>query len=1611
MDKWPAFKVSVAFAIAFSMIVPAVGFVSVGMGDHHAVPGGSSPVLLGQLIGDELLIGEHVFAVHGDLDDRALYLDGEHMKLDGIVPWWVSGLEMDGSLHLVIGDAAYRTFLSHYIVSYDGGETWNTVESFWGFLKPHIAAIDDVVYLMFERSVDDDGCTFFKITDGRLEEVAENPNASYAEILDYRLTGEYAAYDLARKKEVFGRPAKTMDGEASRAPEKEWSYIYVCNGEASGIEALLEADANEMAAGGSSANHWSICLFDDDGAGTNEVRVMDEGGGGGYTSYTMAEVGLPAEPNLGDPSTFVIFLEWCFINYPGINVVWDSGGHGGGTGGAMYDETPVDVISLTEITTLADDLMTTLGRPINITSWDLCIMMIQEWLYGYKPITNYTVCSMDNIVGAGYNYQNLMNYLAAGVPTVEEMALEIASDYWTGESAYISTVNMDNWDYTFQPTFNNLCQELRHGSYISQINTAWTNAFYPGTAPNHDVWEWMNNINTGISNPPIQALALQARDEVWTANYPGGLSDVVLVEYGASANHHGLGDEQGTNSAWQIDIETMRDEMLSESGISNNVPTCTITSPTAGSDIPMDGVFTIQGTASDSDGSVSQVEVKINREWWQVATGTNSWSFSWDVTSDVAYYGIGHYKIMARSYDGTDYSNWECIDVNVIESYGSAGVIELDQDVYPVEDTMTVTVKDGDLVAPSITVHVDSTSEPSGESVDLFVTATPGRYEGTLTISATNSVGVLMVADGDTITATYDDADDGTGSPATATDTATVDGQVAPPSGLAVEWWGTVAGTAFDEDFSGGLGGWTIVDGGTGTGPAQTWTDANPGLRTANAPITTPFAIVDSDEHGTFDMDEELISPIIDMTGTLTATLEFDHYFYHLGPEFGDVDVRSSNTGGAWTNVAQYVTDSPNPDHANIDITTEAAGANDVQIRFHYYNANYEWYWMVDNILVTYVGGGTTEDNKLTWTLSPDDGGGQNDVVQYNIYRADNEFGPWDAGAYIDSVPAGTTEYVDPGRGEFDGTNWWYVVRAEDAVANEEQNTVAIPEIPTGNMAPSTPSNPVPADLAVGIGLNPTLFVDVSDPNGDLLDVSFYDASGPTLIGTDNNVPSGGTASINWNGLSADTTYNWYAVADDGEFTTQSPTWQFTTMDTTPPGPPSALTVEWWGSVSQTWIDEDFATAVPPSGWNIYTSGTTGTWSQQSTSNAGGTSPEARFYYGSDGLGTSILYAGPFDTTGLTSMDLQWQNMIDDYTSGAGVRLSIRTSTDATTWIEDGWYWDDTETPGDTTASLETLTVTTNVGSSSFYIGWAVTGNSYQLMYWYIDDVLLTSTGGGTTEDNWLNWTLSADDGAGANDVDHYNIYRANNVAGPWIPGAIIDTVPAGTDTYMDFGVGEPDGITWWYVVRAVDIWGNEELNSVAVPEPGGAPPNTCDIPITVAGTGWQFVSFPIDVAGSGVLAIFDDDAWNGEGANAVTWDVIYWYDPTDATDPWKSYNKNWGGAQDMPGTITNHMGFWIHITSNPGDGDGMLTVGDGADPSGETIMLDVGWNLVGFPSNAVGYQASDLPGWGATITKIGYYNDPSPYNIIETTLGTTPMSAGNAYWVYSTIVQPWNLV
>jgi len=96
-----------------------------------------------------------------------------------------------------------------------------------------------------------------------------------------------------------------------------------------------------------------------------------------------------------------------------------------------------------------------------------------------------------------------------------------------------------------------------------------------------------------------------------------------------------------------------------------------------------------------------------------------------------------------------------------------AGSIKLGQATYACSSTILITVRDANIGADTTTATIWSNTEPTPETVTLTATS-PGSstYQGTISADAGPPVagnGILSIANGDTITAQYIDADDGQG--------------------------------------------------------------------------------------------------------------------------------------------------------------------------------------------------------------------------------------------------------------------------------------------------------------------------------------------------------------------------------------------------------------------------------------------------------------------------------------------------------------------------------------------------------------------------------------------------------------------------------------------------------------------------------------------------------------------------------------------------------------------------------------------------------------------------------------------------------------------------------
>ena len=132
------------------------------------------------------------------------------------------------------------------------------------------------------------------------------------------------------------------------------------------------------------------------------------------------------------------------------------------------------------------------------------------------------------------------------------------------------------------------------------------------------------------------------------------------------------------------------------------------------------------------------------------------------------------------------------------------GYIRLDADAYACTDAISILLADSGLASGGTHSVTLASSGGDSETVILTETAPPvGVFTGTLSTApgdVTIEDGTLQLSHGESITATYQDDDDGTGNPATATDTAAAECQGPVISNVQIDVPGSTPTVSFQTD-------------------------------------------------------------------------------------------------------------------------------------------------------------------------------------------------------------------------------------------------------------------------------------------------------------------------------------------------------------------------------------------------------------------------------------------------------------------------------------------------------------------------------------------------------------------------------------------------------------------------------------------------------------------------------------------------------------------------------------------------------------------------------------------------------------------------------------------
>ncbi|MFO7618482.1 MAG: hypothetical protein R6W91_02320, partial [Thermoplasmata archaeon] len=556
---------------------------------------------------------------------------------------------------------------------------------------------------------------------------------------------------------------------------------------------------------------------------------------------------------------------------------------------------------------------------------------------------------------------------------------------------------------------------------------------------------------------------------------------------------------------------------------------------------------------------------------------------------------------------------------------------------------------------------------------------------------------------------------------------------------------------------------------------------------------------------------------------------------------------------------------------------------------------------------------------------------------------------------------------------------------------------------------PMTPSSPEPADKTEEVPLSKVFSIYYEDYENNAGTVRFYWKDNPTPFATVTSVASKSTASTGSIPLVSQNVYEWYVTAQDATGTTRGPAtgyWIFKAIDITEPMAVTGLGVA-----------HDGPTGFPVSEIRYL----------RSVASEGGTG----FYL----LGTENSHpAAPGNWGAGNSLSVYLGIRVFKRTEG-GTETEITTSLVATVsrtslgWGYQNGYWKSTEYALDPTDSIVIKVYGANTANptvvrASFstgplgaikldstmwtmrywtrYSGFVQGGSDW---YWGNDSYNNTLEGFTWTQPanpldhNTVSWTKSADDGAGADDVLAYKVYRSATI-GPWDDTTHVATLDPGTQEYIDFGKGQADNVTWWYVVRAMDISGNEEFNTNAEHEPGEVVvPDPYNISLSTHSAGqWAFISFPSGMTGP--IETLLNDATSGDGL--TTWSVAKAYD--NENKKWLTYRP--GSPATLTG-VDNTMGVWIKLDTHTGDKK--LTLYEyAATPASTEIPLYAGWNLVGYPSETSEKANVALALTGADI--ISVYKSTTPFVEDRTDLDAVDMIPGNAYWVHVPAYTLWTV-
>ncbi len=455
----------------------------------------------------------------------------------------------------------------------DDNVDWVTIEVEKGYLytfETTVSGTADTIITLFDSEMvqmayDDDGGAG---SASQIDYIFTTSGTFYLNITPYSATDANSAYTISAKRILAPQP------EDLQLPmdSKKWTILVYLDAD-NNLKDFGDLDIAEMAGVGSTDSVNIVVLWDNMNI-KHGYYYIEKG-----KAMFAKELG---EVNMGDESTAIDFIDWAVDNFPADHYMFDYWNHGGAVDrsgettprGIAWDDTNGDDwLSETEQKNIIKFFKDKINRPIDIVSYDACLMATAEIAYLYNGYANYLVASEETEPGDGWDYNFLET--VAGNPDIS--AATLANN--------ILTFYMNSYDSTKNLTFSVADLSYIDGFAIA-LDTFCTAALATKNGPlfnsytknvadfsdyTKDLYGYMKNV-VDSDNPDITIEIKEYAEKIMTI-----IKDnlIIFEDHGSNWTDKAYGlsitMKADTNTYSLLDIckDTSWDEFLTFCGFSN----------------------------------------------------------------------------------------------------------------------------------------------------------------------------------------------------------------------------------------------------------------------------------------------------------------------------------------------------------------------------------------------------------------------------------------------------------------------------------------------------------------------------------------------------------------------------------------------------------------------------------------------------------------------------------------------------------------------------------------------------------------------------------------------------------------------------------------------------------------------------------------------------------------------------------------------------------------------------------------------------------------------------------------------------------------------------------